>query len=179
MKRETKKASLIYKKQNVLLHKAFSESGFPYAENKEVWLELMRETAKRRDGEPEIRGLSDLTLIERHKLIAHFQEKGMRIFAPSVPKMMWDWKKGDEDLEYSFTREQDSQVRMVWAMWTEAGYKPKGLRGLCFKEFGKSDPRFLNERQLNRLVNIVQNKVQTRGMGNYYRKRRPATKIGG
>ena len=80
MKKTVKKASYIYAKQNRLLHKAFALSGFPYNVDKVVWLKLMADIAGRPVG-----GLSELTLIERHRLILHFQKKGMRLFSPAVP----------------------------------------------------------------------------------------------
>ena len=163
MKKTRKKASDIYRKQNRLLHKAFASCGFAYNENKEVWLKLMTDVA----GRP-IAGLSEMTLSERHRLIAHFQGRGMRLFAPAVPKRVRGWKKGDEDVEYEFRPDDDPQVRMIKAMWSEMGYEPKTLRGLCWKRFKRDDPRWLDDEQLSRLVNIVKAKAQSKGLGVYY-----------
>jgi len=160
-----KKATDIYKKQNTLLHKAFAASGLPYGENKDVWLSLCREIAER-----DVTGLSDLTLSERHKLLAHFQKRGMRLFVPAVHVKVRDWKKGDREIEYEYREEDDPQVRMVYAMWNEMGYREKTLRGLCWKLFKVNDPRWLNDGQLSRLVNVVKVKAQSKGLGNYYRR---------
>ena len=160
-----RKASDIYKAQNTLLHKAFAASGLPYHDNKEVWLELMAEVSGRKS---EVSGLSDLSLGERQKLINYFQKKGMRLYSPAVPVKVRNWKKGDKDIEYEFRLEEDTQVRMVYAMWTEMGYEPKTLRGLCFKMFKKDDPRWLEDEELNRLVNTVKYKAANKGCGAYY-----------
>jgi hypothetical protein len=189
-----RKASDIYKAQNTLIHKAFAASGLPYEQNKEVWLELIKQIvspppAPSKGGQKEmpskggqrptfdvqrsisnekINGLSDLTLGERQKLINYFQKKGIRLFSPAVPVKIRDWKKGNDDVEYEFRLEDDTQVRMVYAMWAEMGYTPKTLRGLCFKMFRKDDPRWLNDEELNRLVHVVKYKAETKGCGAYY-----------
>lgn len=174
---EHRKASEIYKQQNTLIHKAFGAAGMPYAEHKDDWLRLMNEVraqGKIPPGPPlqrgEIQGLSDLTLGERARLIAELQKKGVRLFSPSVPVKIRDWKKGDEDVEYEFRKEADPQLRMVLGMWAEMGYELKTLRGLCFKLFKKDDPRWLSDKQLRRLVTVVKYRAQKKGMGNYYRR---------
>jgi len=164
--KKIKKASDIYKNQNKLLHKAFAGQGYPYNEDKVVWLKLMSDIIERRVG-----GLSELTLGERHKLIVYFQKRGVKLFAPIVPHKVKDWKKGDSDFEYEYREEDDPQIRMVYAMWTEMGYRPKTLRGLCFKLFKRDDPRWLDDKQLSRLVNVVKHKAEKKGCGNYYRRR--------
>jgi len=180
-----RKASEIYKAQNTLIHKAFAASGYPYQDNKEIWLKLINQlltppSAPSRGGQRptsnaehrmmnrEINGLSDMTLGERQKLINYFQKKGMRLYSPAVPVKVRNWKKGDKDIEYEFRLEEDTQVRMVYAMWTEMGYEPKTLRGLCFKMFKKDDPRWLEDEELNRLVNTVKYKAANKGCGAYY-----------
>lgn len=171
--KKQKKASDIYKRQNVLIHKAFAASGMPYAEHKEEWLELIRsilETGNLKL-EREITGLSELTLWERHQVIVHFQGRGMRIFSPSVPANVRDWKKGDPDIEYEYRVDADPQIRMVYAMWVEMGYQPKTLRGLCLKMFKRDDPRWLTDEQLSRLVNVVKYRAEKKGCGNYYRRK--------
>ena len=172
-----RKASDIYKKQNTLIHKAFAAQGFPYKENKEVWVNLMNEVIQDSRFKTQnqkhriVNGLSDMTLGERHKLIAHFQKRGLKLFSPSVPEKIRDWKKGDEDIEYEFREEDDRQVRMVIAMWEEMGYKRKSLYGLCFKLFKKDHPRWLDDHQLSHLVNVVKKKAESKGCGNYYRRK--------
>ena len=159
------KASEIYKKQNTLLHRAFAAVGMPYQDHKEVWLRLMTEIAGRR-----VTGLSRLTLWERHQVLAHFRKQGQRIFAPGVPREVKNWKKGDPEIEYGFREDADPQVRMVYAMWAEMGYAQKTLRGLCWKLFRVNEPRWLDDRQLGHLVNVVQQKAKFRGFGTYYKR---------
>lgn len=166
MRVKRRKASDIYRKQNTLLHRTFAAAGMPYKENKDIWLQLFQEATGRT-----VSGLSDLTLGERQKVIAHFQKQGQRIFSPSVPANAREWKKGDPDIEYEFREDADPQIRMVYAMWAEMGYRPKTLRGLCLKRYGKDDPRWLNNEELSRLVNIVKAKAQGKGLGRYYRRK--------
>jgi len=165
MEQKVKKASDIYKVQNRLIHKAMAAAGFSYNEDKVLWLKLMSDVAKRPVG-----GLSEMSLGERHKLIAYFQGRGQRIFAPAVPAKIRDWKKGDADIEYGFREEDDPQIRMVFVIWTEMGYRPKTLYGLCYKLFKKNHPRWLDDRQLSHLVNVVQQTARRKGLGNYYRR---------
>ena len=162
-----KKASELYKKQNTLIHRAFSALGLPYGENKEVWLSLMAEICPAAGG---ITGLSELSLWERHQVILHLRSRGQRIFAPAVPPEVRDWKKGDPDIEYGFRVDADPQVRMCFAMWAEMGYRQKTLRGLCWKLFKIQEPRWLDDRQLSHLVNVVQGKARSKGMGAYYKR---------
>jgi len=164
--RQIKKASQLYGKQNTLIHRAFSALGLPYSENKEVWLKLMAEIAGR-----SVTGLSELSLWERHQVLVHLRSKGQRIFAPAVPVEVRSWKKGDEDIEYGFRMDADPQVRMVFAMWAEMGYRQKTLRGLCWKLFEIQEPRWLDDRQLSHLVNVVQGKARSKGLGKYYKRR--------
>lgn len=167
MQVQNRKASDIYNKQNVIIHKAMAASGYPYAAYKEMWMGLLVEV---RGQGSAVSGLSDLTLAERQQVIRHFQKKGMKLFSPSVSVKIKDWKKGDPDIEYELREEKDPQVRMVLAMWAEMGYEPKTLRGLCFKMFKKDDPRWLSDAQLRRLVTVVQYKAQKKGMGVYYKR---------
>ena len=171
-----RRASDIYKKQNTVLHRAFAHAGFPYVENKFMWLPLMNEIAQGAKGkgqsERRIEGLSGMTLGERHRLVNHFQQLGYRIYAPAVPAKIRDWKKGDPDINYEFREDPDPQIRMVYAIWNEMGYRPRTLRGLCLKRFGKDDPRWLSDGELRALVNIVKQKAESKGVGKYYKDRR-------
>lgn len=164
-KPKRRKASDIYKKQNTILHKAMLRAGLPYEANKDVWLKLATDLSGRT-----VAGLSEMTLFERHKLINHFQQRGYRIFAPSVPDLVRGWKKGDPDVEYEFRPDGDPQVRMVVAMWVEMGYAVKTLRGLCWKLYKKDDPRWLTAGELGQLVNIVKGKAEKKNVGHYYRQ---------
>jgi hypothetical protein len=165
MKTENRKASDTYNKQNVLLHKAFAAQGMPYEQHKDVWLSLATEVLGRA-----VAGLSEMSLSERHKMLMSLARKGVRIFAPAVPANMKGWKKGDPEIETEIRKDDDRQVRMVLGMWAEMGYPEKTLRGLCFKRFKKDDPRWLSDRQLSQLINIVQQKARSMGLGNYYRR---------
>ncbi|MBW1666742.1 MAG: DUF1018 domain-containing protein [Deltaproteobacteria bacterium] len=161
--RKHRKASDIYRRQNTLLHRAFSKCGLPYSDSKEVWCKLASEIAGR-----EVGGLSELTLGERHALIIHLQQQGMRIFAPAVPAEISGWKKGDEDIEYEYRLEGDPQIRMLYAIWCEMGYREKSLRGLCWRMFKVDDPRWLKDSELRRLLQYVKYRADRKGCGNYY-----------
>ena len=163
MKTETRKASQIYGRQNKLLHKAFATAGFPYNDDKHIWLNLFKQIAGRA-----VKGLSNMTLAERHKLIVHFQKQGQRLYAPGVPVKVRNWKKGDKEVEYEWREDDDPQIRMIYAMWAELGYAPKKLRGLCFKRFNRDDPRWLTNEQLMTLFNIVRARARQKGVANYY-----------
>jgi len=158
-------ASGIYKKQNVAIHKAFSALGMPYTSNKETWLSLMTAVCKR-----PVTGLSELSLWERHLFIAEVRRKGVKVFSPAVPKKLREWRKGDPEISYTFRMDDDPQVRMVFAMWAEMGYPEKTLRGLCWKLFKRDDPRWLEDDELRRLVNVVKAKAQGMGYGHYYKR---------
>ena len=84
-------AETIYGKQNKSLHKAFTASGMPYNSNKEFWKEIMVAVVGRK-----VKGLTDMTLGERNRLIKHFKSKGLSLHNPRIYKDMWDWKKGDK-----------------------------------------------------------------------------------
>jgi len=172
--KKRKKASEVYGKQNRLIHKAMHAAGYPYATNKDLWVPLMREMRgqKTDDGRrtTDVRGLSDLTLGERHALLADFQKKGYKIFAPAVPVKIRGWRKGDPDIEYEYRMEDDPQIRMIYAMWNEMGYQPKGLRAMCLRMFQRDDVRWLTDKQLSRLVNFVKMRAEVKGYGNYYRR---------
>ena len=161
-----RKASELYKKQNTVIHMAFSACGLPYGDHKEVWLELMTEVCGR-----SVTGLSELSLGERHNLIVELRKRGLRIFAPAVPKELRGWRKGNPDIAVGFWVDADPQVRMCFAMWAEMGYQQKTLRGLCWKLFKRQDPRWLDDGQLSHLVNVVKATAQRKGLGTYYKDR--------
>lgn len=165
MRKTRTKATDIYTKQNKALHKLFAAKALPYKENKDVWTSLFSDVVNR-----EVAGLSDLTLGERHKVIAHFQSQGHKLFAPAVPMEMRAWKKGDTEIECERRKADDRQIRMVEAMWAEMGYEPKTLRGLCRKLFGTEEPLWLDQAQKRHLVNVVKKKAGEKGFGNYFSK---------
>lgn len=160
-----RRASDVYKRQNVVIHRAMNRVQMPYQTYKAEWCALFSEITGR-----SVDGLSGLTLGERHAVILHFQSQGQRIFSPAVPVNIRGWKKGDPDIAYEWREEADPQVRMVLAMWTEMGYRIKTLRGLCWKRFRKDDPRWLTDAELIRLVNIVKAKAQSKGVGHYFQR---------
>lgn len=118
-----------------------------------------------------VTGLSELSLAERHTLIQHFRQKGIRLYSPTVPEQVRDWKKGDPDVEYEFNEDEDPQIRMVHALWAELGYKQKSLRGLILKRFKKEDIRWLSPREKNELARLVAARAKARGVGHYYRRK--------
>jgi len=160
----------LYQTQNRRIHRAFARLGMPYRDHKETWLSLAADIAGR-----DVGGLSDLSLGERHELIVHLQgllaAVGGELYAPAVPRELRGWRKGDlEQTSAPFRKEDDPQARMVWAMWTEMGYRRQSLRGLCWKLFRVQDPRWLDSRQLSHLVNVVQQTAQRKGYGKYLRR---------
>jgi len=80
----------VYNAQNKALHKAFALFGMPYEENKGHWVLFLCRLAKRK-----VDGLSELTLVERWRLLKTFQKQGLAIYNPGVPRPLWHWKKGD------------------------------------------------------------------------------------
>lgn len=92
-----KTGNQIYAQQNKVINMACSRLGAPYADNKETWLSLMKEIIGRN-----VAGLSDLTLLERRWLIAHFNGKSefkgkKSLYNPILAKRHYGWKKGDKD----------------------------------------------------------------------------------
>lgn len=193
MTKTRKKASDLYKKQNTLIHKAMAAVGMPYRENKDEWVRLMQSLIDENPPRPPfgkggrvvnesppgppltkggrvVKGLSDLTLGERHLVIQHFRGKGIRLYAPGIPENVRDWKKGDPDVEYEFREDEDPQIRMVYALWADMGYRVKSLRGLVLKRFKKDDIRWLSPGELSQLVNLVLARARSKGVAHYYRK---------
>jgi len=163
---KVKTASEIYKQQNTALHKCFYRAGFPYRQDKHVWLHLFCRIAARRVG-----GLSELTLGERQRLLRHFQkDRGMRVFVPGVPQSLEGWKKGDPESGFCFSESEDPQVRMIYGMWAEMGYEPKALRGMVSRMFKVSDVRWLEPADQTRLAKIVAAKARKKGCAVYYKR---------
>jgi phage gp16-like protein len=74
-----------------MFHRGFDMLGMPYDEYKEVWLSLAMDVTKRF-----IKGLSDLTLSERERVLKALNEKCRnRLYVPFTPLKFKDWKKGD------------------------------------------------------------------------------------
>lgn len=86
------KASEIYKKQNIAIHKAFGIIGMPYGDYEDTWRELFSQIAKR-----EITSMTELTLGQRRELIDNLKSKNVKVFNPFVPKHFHGWRKGDEE----------------------------------------------------------------------------------
>ena len=159
----TVKASELYLRQNTLLHKGFDAAGMPYREHKDEWMDVATSLAKR-----SITSLSQMTLHERNRLMAYMSRRGIQLFTPGIPGEMRGWKKGDRDIEVSYVRSDDRQIRYAENVWQNMGYKRKSLYGLCFKRFGKGHPEWLEPHELNQLVKIVTGKAKSKGMLHYY-----------
>lgn len=163
-KKVTVKASHLYAQQNKRLHRGFSAIDMLYNEHKEEWLGVASSLANR-----PISGLSKMTLNERNKLIRYIARRGVRLFTPGVPRKMWDWKKGDAEMEFTYIRSDDSQIRYATSVWCcDLGWKLSSLYGLCRKKFGKDHPKWLTTEQLNDFVKIVVQRAKSAGVLNYY-----------
>lgn len=90
--RPTMTAKGLYDKQNKLLHKAMIAMCMPYMDNKMFWRATWSQEFKR-----EVKGMSDLNLGERSRVLNGFSLKGMKIFTPFVPRNWKEWKKGDPE----------------------------------------------------------------------------------
>ena len=162
-KKVTVKASSVYAHQNKLLHRGFVAAGMPYKEYKDDWLGVASSLAKR-----PIAGLSEMTLHERNRLLVYISRRGVKLFTPSIPADMRDWKKGDGEKTQNYTQSDDRQIRYAEAVWANMGYRRKTLYGLCLKRFGKAHPEWLEPDELNLLVNIVCQKAKSKGMLDYH-----------
>jgi hypothetical protein len=90
--REPMTAQGLYDKQNKLLHKAFVSMCMPYMDNRMFWRATWSQEFKR-----EVKGMSDLNLGERSRVLNGFSLKGLKIFTPFVPRNWMEWKKGDPE----------------------------------------------------------------------------------
>ena len=147
-----RKASEIYFIQNKILHKVFMELGMPYEQEKEYWLVVIKNVIGR-----EVSGLSDMTLGERDKFIKYLQKtcKNLRIYNPPVPKSLRNWKKGKEEISFTFREEKDDVLRMILAIWAELGYVPKELRKLVKNMFKVDDVRWLKPKDMDKLLRFL------------------------
>jgi len=87
---EVMTAKGLYQKQNKLLHRAFTDLGMPYEENKGFWSKVIVDLVKR-----VICSLSELSLGERSSLLSHLSIRGATVHSPYVPRHWNEWKKGD------------------------------------------------------------------------------------
>jgi len=92
-------AAEIYKRQNKVIHRGFSDLGLTYENSKEDMVTLFSDIANRA-----VAGISQMTLGERDELIRQLTKKGCNLFRPAVPKGARDWKKGDRELKISCGR---------------------------------------------------------------------------
>ncbi len=87
-------ASVVYNQQNRSIHKALAAMGMPYTEYRQELLETFTRVLGRKRI---IDGISGLTLGQRHKILKHFKNKGIRVMNPPVGRHIWSWRKGDPD----------------------------------------------------------------------------------
>lgn len=86
-------AKQIYQLQNRIIHKAMTEIGMPYQDEKSGWLSLFSSLMKRKH----ISGLSVLTLGERRRVIAYLAKQGVKVSNPFVPDDLVSWSSGDPE----------------------------------------------------------------------------------
>lgn len=87
-------AMQIYGIQNKLIHKALTDYGMPYQDNKDEVLELFSNLAGRKKTAA---SLTEFTLGERHKILAYFKKQMIGKGSPYIGKHLWFWKKGQKD----------------------------------------------------------------------------------
>ena len=87
-------ATDIYNQQNKIIHRALAEMGMPYRENKTDLCGIFADVLGRRH---KIKGLSSLTLGERHRMIKYLRSKGVKAFNPFIGRHLWKWKKTQPD----------------------------------------------------------------------------------
>ncbi len=89
--RRPESAKDLYLLQNTILHKAFSKIGYPYEQNKDLWMDVCAKLFNRR-----VNSLKTLCLYERYRLIGHLKSKGCDVTNPFVPKHVSAWKITDD-----------------------------------------------------------------------------------
>lgn len=87
-------ATVIYNQQNKAIHRALAAYGMPYREHKDELLGLFANITGRKT---RVKGLSTLTLGERHRIIGYFRKQGVQIYNPAVGRHLWRWRKGNPD----------------------------------------------------------------------------------
>ena len=86
-------AKQLYQRQNKIIHKAMTEIGMSYQDEKSGWLSLFGSLLKRKP----ISGLSALTLGERRRVIDYLAEQGVKVSNPLVPGDLASWSSGDAE----------------------------------------------------------------------------------
>lgn len=114
-------ASEVYRKQNVTIHRAMDQLGYPYDDNKEMWLKRIEALLNLKQ---EIDSIKELTLGERGRFIRALIESGAQVYNPWVPPSMQKWKHGDPEhgtvsRPLRVPREKYGFVRKIHAILTE------------------------------------------------------------
>lgn len=149
-----KNASIIYSRQNKIIHRALNEMGMPYREFKEELFELYADIIGRK-----ALGLSDLTLGERDHIILHYREKGMDLPRPYVSKNLKKWRKGDpeqtfmdSDRPMSVPAPKKRLIAKIEAILTDAERPWKYADSMANHMFGIRFVEWCNTGQLHKIV---------------------------
>lgn len=159
----------IYGMQNKLIHQGLSQIGVPYVENKGFWVPIFKEIAGR-----EIKGMSDLTLRERHEVIEHCRHRGVDLFNPRVPKKVSDWKKGDPDELAGIVKRpmgvspaKRPLLEKIHAILADMKLPWKYVDGIAQKRFGVTVVEWCTVRDLRKVTQMMavhQKRVEKREM---------------
>ena len=82
----------LYDWQNKLMHRAFSAMCMPYKDNRMYFRAAWSQEFGR-----EVKGMSDLNLGERSRVLNGFSMKGIKIYTPFVPRHWMEWRKDDPE----------------------------------------------------------------------------------
>lgn len=151
-------ADKIYGIQNRSIHKAMSEAGYPYNNNKDMWLPLLQEMADKR----KVTGLSNLTLGERSKLIKHFRDQGMDLFSPGIPKQLWFWKKGDKkaaavtsDRPIAVGDDKQASLSKIHAILADMGLPWSYVDSIAKSRFKVDKTEWLTAEQFKKVMQML------------------------
>lgn len=153
----TTTAEKIYRIQNRSIHKAMSSTGYPYNNNKDVWIPLLQEIA----GKRKITGLSSLNLGERQELIKYFNGQGHDVFSPFIPKGSWFWKKGDKDKTATSGRpiavaeDKQSYLKKIGAILADMKLPWSYTDSIAKNRFGIEKTEWLQEDQLKKVMQML------------------------
>lgn len=158
----------IYLTQNTILHAMFEKAGFSYGEpaDRDAIREMIRKELSLEEG----LSLSQLTLKQRdaviklmgRKLVGHTRH-------PAVPVKVWNWKKGDPEVEaFRSSSALDGrptmatgwQIDKIRTLWAEFGYEEEKIRGFLKKRYGVDDLRFVRADQVKSIVAYLQDRIK-------------------
>ncbi len=153
----------VYNRQNRVIHKACTKMGYPYSENKDMWLSFFNESTGRK-----VKGLSEMTLGERRSVIKKFNRKSNfagkndKLYNPYVNIHQKDWKKGDpEGVPEHISRpvevgaEKQPLISKISAILTELKYPWKYADAIAMSRFKTSVVEFLNVRDLHKVLKML------------------------